>query len=149
MALGPRRTVTGPHGTWELYVSSFVESVAARREQVEYRRDEGYFRKDPLRREVEREQVETAAAGFARKLFGRARSQGAPASGTPSTFKIEAVNWDPPAERLVWTTTSEALDRVLDEIAEGFEQGKVVQPAGAVYAGAIDEQASPDDMLPP
>jgi hypothetical protein len=50
-------------------------------------------------------------------------------------IRIRAVNWDPPAESYVWTTTKDAADRVLEEIAEGLEQGKIVQPVGAVFSG--------------
>jgi hypothetical protein len=37
---------------------------------------------------------------------------------------------------------------VLDEIAKGFREGKVVQPEGAVYSGAGDE-ISPDGIVRP
>lgn len=48
--------------------------------------------------------------------------------------RIEALNVFP-REVLLWTTTDVHKDRVLDEIAAGLAQGKVVQPAGSVYAG--------------
>jgi hypothetical protein len=133
----PKRTVTGPHGTWEIYVSKYIGVL-----EDERRRNE--------ERERRREMLVTAEEGaaFAAQvesgslfgdLFGRKKSH---------AIKIEAINWGPPDEKLVWTTTDEAVDRVLDEIAEGFRQGKVVQPEGAVYSGAVDE-ISPDGMVRP
>lgn len=49
--------------------------------------------------------------------------------------RIRAVNWDPPVESYVWTTPKDSADRVLEEIAEGLAQGKIVQPVGAVFSG--------------
>ena len=49
--------------------------------------------------------------------------------------RIEAVNAFPEREVLLWTTTDGQLDGVLDEIVAGLAEGKVVQPAGAVYSG--------------
>jgi hypothetical protein len=49
--------------------------------------------------------------------------------------RIEAVNPFPRRQVLLWTTTDVHKDRVLDEIAAGLAQGKVVHPAGSVYAG--------------
>lgn len=50
--------------------------------------------------------------------------------------RIEAVKTFPHREVLLWTTTDEGRQRVLDEIVAGLAQGKVVQPRGAVYSGA-------------
>ena len=50
--------------------------------------------------------------------------------------RIEAVKTFPRREVLLWTTTDAHKARVLDEVAAGLAQGKVVQPAGAVYSGA-------------
>lgn len=50
--------------------------------------------------------------------------------------RIEAVKTFPHREVLLWTTTDESRQRVLDEIVAGLEQGRVVQPRGAVYSGA-------------
>ncbi len=49
--------------------------------------------------------------------------------------RIEAVNTFPHRQVLLWTTTDVHKDRVLDEIAAGLAQGKVVYPSGAVYSG--------------
>jgi hypothetical protein len=50
--------------------------------------------------------------------------------------RIEALNPFPQRVVLLWTTTDGQVDRVLDEIAAGLAQGKVVHPLGAVYSGA-------------
>jgi hypothetical protein len=50
--------------------------------------------------------------------------------------RIEAVTTFPRRQVLLWTTTDAHRQRVLDEIAAGLAQGKVVQPEGAVYSGA-------------
>jgi hypothetical protein len=39
-------------------------------------------------------------------------------------------------ETRIWTTTSLQTDGVVDEIATALQQGKVAQPAGAVYSGS-------------
>jgi hypothetical protein len=49
---------------------------------------------------------------------------------------IQAVNASAPDERLLWTTTDDSAERVLDEIEDGLAEGHVVQPLGAVYSGA-------------
>jgi hypothetical protein len=64
-------------------------------------------------------------------LVGNAKS-----AATSSAVQIEAVSWAPPTERLIWTTTEQLVEGVLDEIVEGLRAGKVVQPDGAVYSGA-------------
>jgi hypothetical protein len=50
-------------------------------------------------------------------------------------IRIEAITTFPNREVLLWTTTDDQAQSVLDEIAAGLAQGKVVQPAGAVYSG--------------
>lgn len=49
--------------------------------------------------------------------------------------RIEAMNPSPGGEVLLWTTTEGQVEGVLDEIVAGLAQGKIVQPAGAVYSG--------------
>ena len=49
--------------------------------------------------------------------------------------RIEALNPYSGGEVLLWTTTEGQVDGVLDEIAAGLAEGKIVQPAGAVYSG--------------
>jgi hypothetical protein len=49
---------------------------------------------------------------------------------------IQAVSESMPDERLLWTTTDDAAERVMDEIEDGMAEGHIVQPTGAVYSGA-------------
>jgi len=49
--------------------------------------------------------------------------------------RIEAVTNYPEREVLLWTTTDDQLDGVLDSIVAGLAEGKIVQPLGAVYSG--------------
>ena len=49
--------------------------------------------------------------------------------------RIEAVSTFPRRQVLLWTTTDVHKNRVLDEIAAGLAQGKIVRPSGAVYSG--------------
>lgn len=49
--------------------------------------------------------------------------------------RIEAVTTFPEREVLLWTTTQDLVDGILDEIVAGLAAGKVVQPEGAVYSG--------------
>jgi len=51
-------------------------------------------------------------------------------------IRIEAVNNFPHREVLLWTTTDDQVESVLNEIAAGLAEGRVVQPVGAVYSGA-------------
>jgi hypothetical protein len=53
-----------------------------------------------------------------------------------SAVYIQAVSDSSPDERLLWTTTDDAAERVMDEIEDGLAGGHVVQPIGAVYSGA-------------
>jgi hypothetical protein len=87
-ALREKRTVTGPRGPWDLFVT-----------------------------EAER---------------------------GSSAVHIQAVNlWYPGEDRLLWTTTLTCLESTLDEIEDGLAEGRVVQPAGAVYSGARDRDPRP------
>ena len=52
--------------------------------------------------------------------------------------RVEAVRTFPNREVLLWTTTEGRLEVVLDEIAAGLAQGKIVHPEGAVYSGRED-----------
>lgn len=49
--------------------------------------------------------------------------------------RIEALSTFPRREVLLWMTTDVHRDRVLDEIAAGLAEGKIVRPSGAVYSG--------------
>ena len=50
--------------------------------------------------------------------------------------RIEAVTTYPQRQVLLWTTTDAYWRTVLDEIAAGLAEGKVVQPENAIYSGA-------------
>jgi hypothetical protein len=57
--------------------------------------------------------------------------------GTRShAMRIEAVSYFQVQETRVWTTTSDMADSVLNQIALGLEEGKIVQPIGSVYSGS-------------
>jgi hypothetical protein len=82
-----------------------------------------------------------------RGLRGRWDLYVSDAESGSSALHIEAVNYEDPAqERLLWTTTPTCLEGVLDEIEEGLVAGKIVQPFGAVYSGAQDDD---EDEEPP
>ena len=49
--------------------------------------------------------------------------------------RVEAVRGFPEREVFLWTTTDEQVEAVVDEIAVGLAQGKLLQPEGAVYSG--------------
>jgi hypothetical protein len=51
--------------------------------------------------------------------------------------RVEAVNNFPVREVYLWTTTTDLVDNVLEEIATGLKVGRFVQPAGAVYSGRL------------
>jgi len=53
--------------------------------------------------------------------------------------RIEAICFFPSPETRTWTTTLDQADSVLNQIALGLEEGKIVQPIGAVYSGEKDE----------
>ena len=135
------RKVTGPMGTWELIVTKALELP-------EWKQNATYDGPIPGFDELHNgkstrvdDQMRFANAqprtfltalsiyivDWFKTLFANRRS---------NAVRIRAVNWDPPVETLVWTTTKDAEDRILEEIAEGLAQGKVVQPEGAVYSGA-------------
>ncbi len=137
MPFKPRRTVSGPRGTFELYVSKYVGVFddQRRRERELERRREGFVRADEGAALAARRRP-----SFLRDLLGRWRS---------SAVRIEAICWGPPDEKLLWTTTDDSVERVLDEIVEGFKQGKIVQPLGAVYSGQVDVHSSPGGLIPP
>lgn len=144
MAFKPKRTVTGPKGTWELYVSKYIGVVHDQlQRQAEHRRAEQRLHgaeriaartgDSALLAEAERERMEHRPASpfsFILDVFRRRNS---------SAVKIEAIQWGPPDEKLIWTTTDQAVDRVLDEIVDGLREGNIVQPDGAVYSGAPNQ----------
>lgn len=52
--------------------------------------------------------------------------------------RIEAVSFFPKKQVLLWTTTDVHVARVVDEIAAGLAEGKIVHPDGAFYSGPED-----------
>ena len=135
--LRPKRIVTVPTGTWELYASRTVLPKWQEGRLFDPEDSGSGFGQDLGG------QVVTGVAGFfldsillplARffvqlpMAFVRGRRSIA--------VRIEAVNPFPEREVLLWVTTTDAAARVLDEIAVGLADGKVVQPVGAVYSGA-------------
>src|SRR5579864_479160 len=129
----PARTVTGPTGTWELYVSKTALPA--------WKEGQGDFGSS------------LAVGGFAGAgegfLIGAALSLigviwtnllvplGRFLFFLPVSFirgkrsraiRIEALNPFPNREVLLWTTTVDAKERVLDEIAEGLAAGKIAHP---------------------
>jgi hypothetical protein len=50
--------------------------------------------------------------------------------------RIEAMCLYPEPETRTWTTTCDQANSVLNQIALGLEEGKVVQPIGAFYSGS-------------
>jgi hypothetical protein len=133
----PARTVTGPTGTWELYVSKtalpawkegqtatdFESSLAAS--------GEGFLIAAALSLvSVLWTNLIVPLGRFLVFLpisFVRGKRSRA--------IRIEALNPFPQREVLLWTTTVDAKERVLDEIADGLAAGKIVHPVGAVYSG--------------
>ena len=49
--------------------------------------------------------------------------------------RIEAVTSFPEREVLLWTTTVDLVEVILDEIVAGLAAGKIAHPEGAVYSG--------------
>jgi hypothetical protein len=52
-----------------------------------------------------------------------------------NAVRIEAICFFPQRETRLWTTTPDQVASVLTQIADGIEQGRFVQPDGAVYSG--------------
>jgi hypothetical protein len=138
MGLRVRRKVTGPMGDWELYVTKLVvpdwkgpnEGVEPEFASVHYGESERANAEIRIAN-AERRSLNDRSLNYLGALLGSAKD-----AATSSAVQVEAVNWAPPTERLIWTTTDQAVESVLDEIAEGLKAGKVVQPAAAVYSGA-------------
>jgi hypothetical protein len=55
--------------------------------------------------------------------------------GRSQAIRIEAVTTFPNREVLLWTTTDDQAQSVLEQIVAGLAQGKVLQPTDAVYSG--------------
>jgi hypothetical protein len=136
----PARTVKGPLGTWELYVSK--TALPAWKEGKRTAGDDyaDLSSVDGVAIGLVAGVVSFVWASVVQPLarlivvlpfsFVRGRRSRA--------IRIEAVNPFPQREILLWTTTDDGKDRVLDEIAAGLAEGRIVQPVGAVYSGRED-----------
>src|SRR5262249_50448117 len=49
---------------------------------------------------------------------------------------VEAITFWPVKESYTWTTTGDHVQRVVDQIARGLEQGELARPLGATFHGA-------------
>lgn len=135
----PARTVTGPNGTyWELYVSK--TALPAWKEGpvggLELALDSGVDGRLTLF------ELPLALLGalwgilVAPLLRMLVLLPVAVARGRRSrAVRIEAVCPFPAREVLLWTTTEDGVEGVLDEIVAGLAAGRVAQPEGAVYSG--------------
>jgi hypothetical protein len=54
---------------------------------------------------------------------------------SPHALHIEAVTFLPRRQAYLWTTTTDHVARVLDQIVAGLEAGELARPLGAVYRG--------------
>jgi hypothetical protein len=72
-----------------------------------------------------------------RELLARIRlSPGRPLESASQPLKIEAVSYFPTQQRYLWTTTSDHVIPVVEQIASGLEAGELARPLGAVYRGS-------------
>lgn len=135
--LRPSRTVTSPSGEyWELYVSKTAlpqwrEGDAGVVESGPWMGNAGLL-------ELPFAVLQAIWGGVARPLLRVVvLLPVAWARGKRSrAIRIQALSPYPSRRLLLWTTTEGQVDGVLDEIAAGLAEGKVVQPVGAVYSGA-------------
>jgi hypothetical protein len=49
---------------------------------------------------------------------------------------VEAITFWPVKETYTWTTTGDHVQRVVDQVARGLEEGDFAQPLGATFRGA-------------
>ncbi|HUJ56642.1 MAG TPA: hypothetical protein VLW49_11715 [Gaiellaceae bacterium] len=132
----PARTVTTPSGEyWELYVSKTVLPEWREGRPGSHEADTWPVAAGLL--ELPLALVEAIWSGLVRPLLRVAvLLPGAWLSGRRSrAIRIEALRPYPSRRVLLWTTTEGQVDGVLEEIAAGLAEGRVVQPVGAVYSG--------------
>lgn len=130
----PARTVTSPSGDyWELYVSKTALPAwrGSDADDIGFNARSGYGLEFPLA---------VLAFLWANIVVPLSRFlvllPVAVVRGRRSrAVRIEALKTFPQREVLLWTTTDGHAPRVLDEIAAGLAQGKVVRPVGSVYTG--------------
>jgi hypothetical protein len=55
------------------------------------------------------------------------------------TVWVEAISWGihPHSESILWSTTPDHLNRVIDQVAAGLEEGKIARPLGGVFQGQV------------
>jgi hypothetical protein len=135
----PARTVTDPQGQqWELYVS---------RAAVPSWKEGGYDglldNASPADGAAILFEIPLAIVGFLWScillplLRFLALTRIAILRGRRSkSARIEALCLYPEAETRTWITTLDQATSVLNQVALGLEEGKVVQPVGAFYAGS-------------
>lgn len=134
----PARTVTSPNGDyWELYVSK-TALPAWRGSDADDAVDVSGYGSGQL--DLLDLPVAMIAFVWANILVPLARMlvllPMAVVQGRRSrAVRIEAVRNFPQREVLLWTTTDVHCARVLDEVAAGLAEEKVVRPPGAVYTG--------------
>jgi hypothetical protein len=67
-------------------------------------------------------------------LLGRSRAPEQPYA--PRQLQVEAVTYLPRPETYRWTTTSDHVTRVIDQVAAGIEAGDLARPLGALFHGS-------------
>ena len=134
----PARTVTSPSGDyWELYVSKTALPAWRGSDADDAVDVSGY---GSAQFDVLELPVMVLAFFWANLILPLARVvlmlPVAVVRGRHSrAVRIEALRTFPRREVLLWTTTDGHAPRVLDEIAAGLSQGKIVHPVGSVYTG--------------
>ncbi|HKB94584.1 MAG TPA: hypothetical protein VKC62_10170 [Gaiellaceae bacterium] len=134
----PARTVTSPSGDyWELYVSKTALPAWRGSDADDAVDVSGY---GSAQFDVLELPVMVLAFFWANLILPLARVvlmlPVAVVRGRRSrAVRIEALRTFPRREVLLWTTTDGHAPRVLDEIAAGLSQGKIVRPVGSVYTG--------------
>jgi hypothetical protein len=141
-------TVTGPTGTWEIFVSKFLmpqwQGTFAQAGPPQPFGENSYGESERVNDQIQiHDEMRTSFSIQAGRYLIKA-IKGFLASRKSPGRQIEAINWSPPVERLRWTTTDLAVERVVEEIVTGLKQGKVVQPEGAVFSGAQDDYSGSD-----
>jgi hypothetical protein len=137
----PVRTVTDPFGyEWELYVSRFVPPAWKGDSDGSWH-DDASPRDGPfLLLELPFVVVDFLWLSILRPVlrFALLTPFAVVKGRRTRAVRIEAICWFPSKERRIWTTTLNQSDSIVDEIAAGIAQGRVVQPMGAVYSGSED-----------
>jgi hypothetical protein len=137
----PARTATDPQGrVWELYTTrSAMPPLGPNQDFAHNTRM--FEEPDPM--EIGYAAVPLAIVGFVwtQILVPIMRVPTAYARGRRThATRIEAVLFEYGIrETHFWTTTTDMVDGVLEQVALGLEDGKFVQPVGAVYSGSRED----------